>query len=54
MELIDNINNEELEEEQEIVNNYRDYDVFKYTEGNNTRVVYVKDGKDITKDILSV
>ena len=54
MELIDNINNEELEEEEEIVNNYRDYDVFKYTEDNNTRVVCVKDGKDITKDILSV
>ena len=54
MELIDNINNEELEEEQEIVNNYRDYDVFKYTEDNNTRVVCVKDGKDITKDILTV
>ena len=53
MELIDNINNEELEEEQEIVNNYRDYDVFKYNEDNNTRVVCVKDGKDITKDILS-
>ena len=54
MELIDNINNEELEEEEEIVNNYRDYDVFKYTEDNNTRVVCVKDGKDITKDILTV
>ena len=53
MELIDNIYNEELEEEEEIVNNYGDFDVFKYNEGNETRIVCSQDGKDITKDILS-